>query len=178
MYFYLMFLSVLSYLTYVYRINIFLYYCELSEYYDLYNNKQKNTIQKNKCFRFNHNNHSTIEICSKQYFEKDINDFLTIMEINERYIIYPNKSIEPTQSPFIICEVILNNKHYDITNILKLFYIKNNIILTRPFIIYIFYNYLNTKIQADDTYAIKYINTDINAQIINSDTINIYEYTI
>ena len=179
MYWILLFISSISYITYIYRITLFLYYCQLCHYFDIYNNKPTVTIQKNKCFTFNHINHSIIEMSNKQYLQNDNNNnFLTIMEKNEHYIIFPNNSFETTQSPFIICEIILNNKHYDITTFLKLFYIKNNVILTRPFIIYIFYAFLNTKILVDDTYTIKYIDRDTNAQIINSDTINIYEYTI
>ncbi len=171
-----MFLTLTTYVMYIYRFKIFLCYCDLCEYYSKHNNKSI-TTQKNKCFIFNHIEHSLVNISKKQYLNNNNNDFLTIMEKNGHYTIFPNKTDKITQSPFIICEVIFKDKHYDITNLLKLFYIKNNIILTRPFISYIFYKFFDIHITINDNYSIKYIDINANIKIIDTD-ITIYSYTI
>ena len=180
MFLFFMLISSLSFLTYIYRYYLFISYCELYDYYINFN-KKSITTQKDKCFIFNHNEHSLREITKAQYFyneNNENNDYLTIMEQKDHYIIYPNDMLEVSASPFIICEVTFNNTHYDITKYLKLFYNKNNVILTRPFITYIFYIFFNIKIVNADYYTIKYIDKDTNEKIINSENINIYKYTI
>ena len=177
MYCLFLFMTSLTFITYIYRFKLFLLCCHVSELF--YDNK-KISIQKDECFIFNHTDHSLVDISKKQYINNYTNDnnYLTIMEKNKHYVIYPNQLFENTTTPFIICEIVLNNKHYDITKYIKLFYVKNNIILTRPFIIYIFYKYYNIKILNVDTYTIKYIDNNLDIKTINSDNINIYKYTI
>ena len=166
-----------AYSVYLYRFTIFLYYCKLCDYFDIYNDNNKITNFLNvKCISFNYNTFCTTELSYNEY-KNNIKDELVIMKKDDYYMIYPNLTCNIAPAPFIICEIILNNKHYDITKYLRVFYLKNNVILTRPFITYIFHNFLDIQISVNEKYSIKYIDNNANVSKIDIDT-NIYNYTI
>lgn len=172
----------IAYTVYLYRFTLFLYYCKLCYFFDIYgDNNDNNTkithFQNVKCISFNYNTFCTTELSCNAYKNNTIKDALIIMKTHENYMIYPNLTFDIAPAPFIICEIVLDNKHFDITKHLKLFYVKNNVILTRPFITYIFHTFFDIHIYVYDNYSIKYIDNNANVKIIDND-INIYNYTI
>lgn len=166
------------YTVYLYRFTLFLYYCKLCNFFDIYGDNNKIThFQNENCISFNYNTLCTTELSCNAYKNNSITDELIIMKKDDYYMIYPNLTFNIVTQPFIICEIVLDNKHFDITKYLKLFYVKNNVILTRPFITYIFHNFLDIHISVNDNYSIKYIDNNANVKIIDTD-LNIYNYTI
>ena len=177
-----LFLILSTYIVYLYRYTIFLYYCTVCDYFDIYNNNTITHIQNENeysCISFN----CTTFCISEESYDKYINntidftDKLILIKKNNKYMIYPNLNFEIAPTPFIICEVILDDKIFDITEHLKLFYLKNNTILNRPFLTYIFYNFFDIHISINDKYSITYIDTNANIKNIDTD-LNIYNYTI
>lgn len=183
------------YICYLYRYSLFIYYCELCCYFESDNSTNSlKQLENDTCILFDCKNFTKNEK-SLEYYDnysdedKDnivlltknnyyITTNILILTKNNYYMIFPNNNFEIVDSPFIICEITYNNKTYDITNYLKYFCLKNNVILTRPFITYIFYEYLNMKIHSDETYTISYIDTNTDKITINDEDINIYKYTI
>jgi len=167
--------------SYIFRYTIFYYYITLNVYYNKIYKLQYPNIPNNSIISFNYKTPAIINI-HDNWIEKDVtieqcSSEIIIMNKNNNYIIYPNKCVNKESNQFIICEIIFKTKSYDITNFIKQFYVINNTILTRPFVAYIFYQYLNIHIMPDDTYVIHYIDTYnfIKTTITNT---NNYKYII
>ena len=174
-----LFVLLFVYFSYIYRYKLFIYYCKLCDYFNIYENvhTQITHMQNETCISFDYKTLCTKELSQDLYYKNGITDKLLILKKKDYYIIHPNLVFEIVPTPFIICEVVIDDKSFDITEYLKPFYIKNNIILTRPFIIYLLYTFLDIQLSIDDNYSIKYIDTNANIKIIDTD-INIYQYTI
>jgi hypothetical protein len=175
-----LFITLGLYIVYLYRYTLFLYYCTLCNYFDVYNNTATLHLAiEHSCISFNYITFCISEESNNKYTNKtiDCTDKLVLMKKNNSCMIYPNTCFVLAPNPFIICEVVLGDTHFDITEHLKLFYVKDNTILNRPFITYIFYTFFRIHISMNDNYYIKYIDTNANIKIIDTD-INIYKYTI
>ena len=176
-----LYIILLLFTFYKFRYTIFYYYSAFNVYYNKTYMLQYPNIHNNSIISFNY---KTLAITNIQddWIEKDVtiehcSSEIIIMNKNNNYIIYPNKCVNKVGNKFIICEIIFKNTSYDITNFIKQFYVINNTILTRPFIAYIFYKFLNIHITQDDSYVIKYIDTNIIKTTI-SVLANNYKYII
>jgi hypothetical protein len=93
------------------------------------------------------------------------------------YQIGDNTNTEKSKKMFLLCEITIDNKTYDITSNLKCFFIVGNKILNRRFITYIMH-YRNVQLPSDKGYEIIYMDSSLNKREISSDNVDDFEYVV
>ena len=167
-----MFLLTIYYL----RFTIFYYYCKLYTFFEKHKSIKENTMKSlifdTEIYEIFHNDN----LCEKE----NVNFLkLNLIKNNDKilYQIYPNTNNDISNKIIIFCEVSINNKTYDITSFLKIFYVKGNIVLDRKFITYILFNHFNIKVKRNEIYNISLINADMKHIVITQD-IDSFKYIL
>ena len=161
---------------YYFRFTIFYYYCKLYTFFEKHKsireNSMKSLVFDTEIYEILHYDN----LC-----EKENGNFLklNLIKINDKilYQIYPNTDRDISNKIIIFCEVSINNKTYDITSFLKIFYVKGNIVLDRKFITYILFNHFNIKVKRNEIYNISLINADMKHIVITQD-IDSFKYIL
>ena len=169
-------LFILLFTMYYFKYTIFYYYCKIYTFFEKYKSIKQKEL-KNVIF-----DTEIYEIFdANRLFSKDKEKYfkLNLIENSDKilYQIHPNENTVNCDKNIIFCEIIVNDKTYDITSFLKYFYIKDNIILNRYFITYVLFKYFNIKLKPSDIYSISLIDTDMKHITISQD-VDSYKYIL